>query len=96
MQEKAIKPIKRIKQISVIGLFGMFNHVIPLHTEDRILSLGLTKAIGTHNTKMVTPEIVEKLLRLAYERSYFAKTQVYLLVRQWEQNNVPFVILSVE
>ena len=36
MQEKAVKSTKRIKQISVIGLFGMFNHIIPLHIEDRI------------------------------------------------------------
>jgi len=36
MQEKATKPTQRIKQISVTGLFGMFNHVIPLHMEDRI------------------------------------------------------------
>ncbi len=71
-------------------------HVCCGHDLVCILSLGLTKAIGTHSTKEVTPEIVEKLLRLAYERSYFVKTQVYLLIRQWEHDNTPFTILSQE
>ena len=71
-------------------------HICCGHDLVHILSLGLTKAIGTHNTREVTPEIVEKLLRLAYERSYFVKTQVYLLVRKWEQDNTPFTILSIE
>jgi len=71
-------------------------HVCCGHDLVSILSLGLTRAIGTHSSKEITPEIVEKLLRLAYERSYFVKTRVYFLIQQWEQNNTPFTILSAE
>ena len=71
-------------------------HVCCGHDLVYILSLGLTKAIGTHNTNTAAPEIVEKWLRLAYEHSFFTKTQLYLLIKQWEQDNAPFTILSIE
>lgn len=71
-------------------------HVCCGHDLVSVLSLGLTKAIGTYDTHTAAPEIVEKWLRLAYERSYFAKTQLHSFIKQWEQNNAPFVILSLE
>ncbi len=71
-------------------------HICCGHDLVSILSLELTKAIGTYNTREVAPEMVEKFLYLAYERSYFAETQLYLSIQQWEQDNTPFIILGSE
>ncbi len=66
------------------------------HDLVHILSIGLHKAIGTHNNNDCKPEIIERSLRLAFERSHFRKTQLYTSIQQWEQLNRPFVILAAE
>ncbi|MBV9690846.1 MAG: DUF4435 domain-containing protein [Ktedonobacteraceae bacterium] len=71
-------------------------HVCCGHDLVCILSLSLCKTVGSHNTKAVEPEILEKLLRLAYERSFFSKTDLYAFILQWEETNPPFVVLSKE
>lgn len=68
-------------------------HICCGHDLVCILALGLRKALGSHSTGEVEPDIVEKWLRLAYERSFFIETRLYTAIRQWEQDNHPFVIL---
>ncbi|MFM6158768.1 MAG: hypothetical protein ACKPE3_38255, partial [Sphaerospermopsis kisseleviana] len=58
-----------------------------------ILSIGLCKIWGTWNSNDVKPEVLEKILRLAYEESYFRNTQLYKLIQVWEQNNQPYQVL---
>jgi len=61
-----------------------------------ILSIGLRKAIGTWNASDVKPDILERSLRLAFEGSYFYKTQLYVSIQQWEKVHEPFVVLVSE
>lgn len=61
-----------------------------------ILSLWLRKLLGDQKEQSVRTEFLEICLRLAYERPYFAKTQLYAAIRLWEQNNAPFIVLSAE
>ncbi|MFB2920855.1 MULTISPECIES: DUF4435 domain-containing protein [Aerosakkonema] len=62
------------------------------HDLVEILSLGLRKAIGSAKTSDVEPNSLERNLRLAYEVTYFCKTQIYLSVHSWEANNQPFKV----
>ncbi|ERT08254.1 hypothetical protein M595_1712 [Lyngbya aestuarii BL J] len=66
------------------------------HDLIEILSIGLCQFLGSNNSKDVEAEQIEKILRLAYESSYFRKTQLYSLIQQWESLNTPFVILHQE
>ncbi len=63
------------------------------HDLVEILSLGLRKTIGSAKTSDVEPNSLERSLRLAYERTYFCKTQMYLFICSWEINNQPFKVL---
>ena len=58
-----------------------------------IISIGLTKAWGTKNTHEVQLELLQRELRLAYEKSYFLNTQLYLSLQEWEKNNISYKIL---
>jgi hypothetical protein len=71
-------------------------HVCCGHDLVWILSVGLRKTIGTWDTKDVRPDSLERSFRLAFERSYFYRTQLYVSIQQWEEANTPFVILAVE
>ncbi len=69
-------------------------HVCCGHDLVCILSIGLHKAIGTNDTGEITPVIIERSLRLAYERSHFQQTQLYISIQRWEEANKPFVVLQ--
>jgi hypothetical protein len=64
------------------------------HDLVEILSLGLRRAIGSAKTSDVEPNSLERSLRLAYEETYFYKTQIYLSIRSWESNNQPFRVFE--
>jgi Protein of unknown function (DUF4435) len=64
------------------------------HDLVEILSLGLRKAIGSNNPSDVEPSCLERSLRLAYEATYFCKTQLYLSIRSWEASNQKFKVLQ--
>lgn len=64
------------------------------HDLVEILSLGLRKAIGSAKDSDVEPNNLERSLRLAYEETYFYKTQIYSYARSWESNNQPFKVFS--
>ncbi len=71
-------------------------HVCCGHDLVCILSIGLRKTIGSWNPNDIRPDVLERSLRLAFERSHFYKTQLYLSIQQWEKTNTPFVILASE
>jgi hypothetical protein len=57
-----------------------------------ILSIALCKELGSCKPQKVEPNVLEQDLRLAYESSYFCKTQLYAAIQQWEKNNQPFQV----
>ena len=68
-------------------------HVCNGHDLVGILSLGLRSSLGTNNPAQVRPEILERSLRLAYEASHFAETNLYTSITQWERANSPYRVL---
>ncbi|MBS0018610.1 MAG: DUF4435 domain-containing protein [Arthrospira sp. SH-MAG29] len=63
------------------------------HDLVEILSLALCKAIGSHNSQDVKPDIIDRSLRLAYEKAYFYQTHLYSEICLWESHNQPLRIL---
>ena len=59
-----------------------------------ILSIALCKALGSCNSQKVEPNVLEQNLRLAYESSYFCKTQLHAAIQDWEKINHPFQVLA--
>lgn len=68
-------------------------HVCCGHDLISILSLSLRKAIGS--TNKLESEQLEKELRLAYDLSFFYKTQLYISIQNWEKINAPFTVLLI-
>ena len=64
------------------------------HDLVEILSIGLRKAIGSNKAAEVEVNSLERNLRLAYEETYFDKTQLYLHIKTWQNNNQPFQVLQ--
>ncbi len=61
-----------------------------------ILSVGLSRVLGSNQHREVEPEVLEKFLRAGYESAYFLSTQLYQSLRRWETSNSPFRIFSTE
>ena len=61
-----------------------------------VLSIGLSKVLGSKNSNEVKPEVLEKFLRVGYESTYFLSTQLYQSLQEWEASNLPFRIFSME
>lgn len=59
-----------------------------------ILSIGLCKAWGTWDSRDFKPELLEKWLRVTYGEVYFRSTQLYLSIKNWENNNQLYQVLS--
>lgn len=57
-----------------------------------ILCVGLRKAIGTNNAIHINSEIILKSMRVAYDFRFFASTQLYADVKNWEEANVPYKV----
>lgn len=57
-----------------------------------ILSLGLRKVLGSKDAHEAKPELLEMVLRVAYEVTYFSGTQLFQSLRAWEADNQPFQI----
>jgi hypothetical protein len=60
-----------------------------------ILSIGLCSALGSNQSNDVKPEKIEKVLRIAYEFTYFRNTQLYLDIKGWETLNQAFQVFSI-
>ena len=61
-----------------------------------ILSLGLTKALGSNNSRDIRPELLEKILRVAYESAYFLTTDLYQSLKAWQMSHPEFQLLKDE
>lgn len=63
------------------------------HDVVEILSIGLRKRIGNRDAKEVRRELLERNLRVAYERPDFLLTDLYRSLRTWERSNTSFTVL---
>lgn len=64
------------------------------HVLVAVLSLALRKTLGTRSSNDVSPDVIERDLRLAFERRDLEQTRLYAAVRRWEASNAPFVIFA--
>ena len=63
------------------------------HDLIQLLSIGLRRYFGSCKAGEVLPRLIERSLRLAYERTHFAMTDLYAALRAWESANTPFTVL---
>lgn len=59
-----------------------------------LLSLAFRGTFGSRKVSDVTPEILRRSLRLAYEESYFKETKLYRALSDWEKSHPSFTILD--
>ncbi len=64
------------------------------HDMVEILTIGLRFTFGNRKAKALTAEVVEGMLRMAYEYSHFCVTRLYKSIKNWENANPPFKILK--
>ncbi|MGV1916399.1 DUF4435 domain-containing protein [Rhizobium sp. 22-785-1] len=69
-------------------------HLSNGHDYVRILARAFKRDIGSTNTYDVDCSLLEKLLRVGYERAYFLKTSTYAAIKNWEKLNTPYLVLS--
>lgn len=54
----------------------------------------LGRGTGTTIKGSVRSEILSHNLRIGYENAYFVKTALYLSIQNWENKNIPYIILA--
>lgn len=59
-----------------------------------ILTIGLRHVFGKRNARSMTAEILDGILRVAYDDSCFCLTQLYNSVKEWERANPTFKVLK--
>ena len=60
------------------------------HDVSGVLGIALEEAIGSYRRIQVTPKIVESSLRLAFDRTAFQKTGLYVKFQLWQTENTPY------
>lgn len=60
----------------------------------QILTIGLKNNFGNKKARTIKLELVDVILRMAYEYSHFRPTQLYESMKGWEEMNPRFKILS--
>jgi len=64
------------------------------HDLVEIFYIGLNQIYGNAKARLLSKEMVDGLLRIAYELSYFHETQLYKAILMWENSNPPFKIVG--
>lgn len=82
---------RRIAKLETVG-YDLWQ-VCSGHDLVQILSIGLKSLFGNRRAKGVTPQIVDGMLRVAYEYSHFCYTQLYASIKSWSKANQPYEIL---
>lgn len=59
-----------------------------------ILSTGLRHTLGSRKQLEVSVEILERELRLAYEKEHFRASGLCAAIRDWERRNPPYVVIG--
>ncbi|PXF59042.1 MAG: hypothetical protein C4B59_12200 [Candidatus Methanogaster sp.] len=63
------------------------------HDLVQILSIGLRNIFGNPRGKSVTMEVVDGILRVAYDHSHFRLTRLHNSIKDWEKANPSFNVL---
>jgi hypothetical protein len=58
-----------------------------------LLSFGFQKTLAAQKGGEVSTSVLKRSLRLAYNETEFAKSEMYRAIRVWEVSNPPFKIL---
>ena len=68
-------------------------HMCCGHDLLNVLAVGLRKALGSHNPSEVTPAILERSLRLAFDPLWFRQAKLYRNITLWEAAHNPYTVL---
>ncbi|MCD4800956.1 MAG: DUF4435 domain-containing protein [Methanococcoides sp.] len=64
------------------------------HDVVEILAFGLREIFGNLDAHHTNEGIIDRSLRLAYDITMFKKTDLYSSILNWEEENVPYIVLS--
>ena len=64
------------------------------HDMTEILAIGLRSLFGNTRAGAISAEVVDGILRISYEHSYFRSTQLYASIEDWEKANQAYKILQ--
>jgi hypothetical protein len=64
------------------------------HDMVRMLCIGFQSVFGNKKTKTLTAEVLEGMLRTAYEYSHFRLSRLHGSIENWEQANLPYKVLN--
>jgi len=67
-------------------------HIVRGKDLTEILCIGLRKFAGTNNSIHVNADVILKSMRVAYDFRFFASTQLYSNVKEWEKANIPYKV----
>ena len=63
------------------------------HDVVEILAFGLREVFGNSDARHTNEGIIDRTLRLAYDMTMFKKTELYSSILDWEEENVPYIVL---
>lgn len=69
-------------------------HICSGHDLVQFLSIGLKNIFGNNKAKAITTELVDGILRVAYEYSHFCLTQLHNSIKGWEGMHPSFKVLN--
>lgn len=88
-------PIWLIEQVNVLTDPAHDpRHVCCGHDVVSILGVGLRKVIGSQRAIHTEIDVLERDLRLAFDRDCFEKTTIHAHIRAWEQQNPGWPVLA--
>ena len=64
------------------------------HDMVQILAIGLRSVFGNRKMSKLTADILEQMLRVAYEYSHFQLTQLYQSIENWEKTNSTYKVFK--
>jgi len=64
------------------------------HDLVQMLHLSLTRNCGARQCTTLTEPMLDSILRMAYEREEFLRSQLCESIRQWERGHPPYVVLA--
>ena len=64
------------------------------HDMVQLLTIGLRFVFGNKKTKTITAGVLEGILRLTYENTYFCITGLYRSIENWEKTNPTYKVLK--
>jgi Protein of unknown function (DUF4435) len=67
-------------------------HIVRGKDLTEILCVGLREFVGTNNAIHVNADFIIKSMRVAYDFRFFASTELYSNVKNWEKANVPYKV----